>query len=171
MLENQTSESANPNGYDEVVFMRNAETIEAFSSWVISIKAQKAYTGECIHIMTQALQTEDGTLPQSLTIQNAYTEFQKGSKYVVIVVSNSMAYPQMIQKKALVARAMAVTAVPQIPPEIRMQEGEDGPHDPHPPSLTTGQRQGKLFEELDEWVELMASRVGRSWPLPFGRIT
>ena len=38
VLEDQTSESANPNGYDEVVFMRNVETIEAFSSQVISIK-------------------------------------------------------------------------------------------------------------------------------------
>ena len=27
VLEDQTSESANPNGYDEVLFMRNSETI------------------------------------------------------------------------------------------------------------------------------------------------
>ena len=33
-MEDQTLESANPNGYDEVVFNRSAETIEAFSSWV-----------------------------------------------------------------------------------------------------------------------------------------
>ena len=35
--------------------------------------------------------------------------------------------------------------------------GEDVPQDPHPPSLTTRQRQGKLFKELD---------LGRlnSWP-------
>ena len=58
-----------------------------------------------------------------------------------------MAYPQMLQKKAPVARA--VTVVPEIPPEIRVQEGEDGPQDPHPPNLTTRQRQGKMFEELD----------------------
>ena len=32
VLEDQTLESANLNGYDEVVFTRNAETIEAFSS-------------------------------------------------------------------------------------------------------------------------------------------
>ena len=38
VFEEQTWESANPNGYGEVVFTRNAETIEAFSSWVISIK-------------------------------------------------------------------------------------------------------------------------------------
>ena len=124
MLEDQTSESAYPNGYDEVVFMRNAETIRAFSSWIISIKAEKAYTGECINIMTQILCTEDGTLPQGLTIQNAYTKLWKGSKYVVVVVRNGMAYQQMLRKKALVARAMAATAVPQIPPEIRVQEGK-----------------------------------------------
>ena len=55
----------------------------------------------------------------------------------------------MPQKKALVARPVAVTTVLEIPPEIRVQEGEDGPQDPHPPNLTTRQRQGKLFEELD----------------------
>ena len=149
VLEDQTSESANWNGYDEVVFTRNAEAIEAFSSWVISTKVEKAYTGECISIMTQALQTEDGVLPQGLTIENAYTELWKGSKYVVIVVRNSMDYPQMLQKKSLVARAVAVTMVPEMPPEIRVQEGEDGPQDSHPPNLTTRQRQGKLFKELD----------------------
>ena len=43
--------------------------------------------------MTQVLQMEYGTLAQGLTIQNAYTELQKGSKYVVVVVRNSIAYP------------------------------------------------------------------------------
>ena len=47
------------------------------------------------------------------------------------------------------ARAVAVTVVLETLLEIRVQEGEDGPQDPHPPSLTTRQRQGKLFEELD----------------------
>ena len=37
----------------------------------------------------------------------------------------------------------------EMPLEIRVQEGEDRPQDPHPSSLTTRQRQGKLFEELD----------------------
>ena len=96
MLEDQTSESANPNGYDEVVFTRNVETIEAFSSWVISVKAEKAYTGECINVMSQPLWREDGTLPQDLTIQDTYTELQKGSKYVAVVVRNSTAYPQTL---------------------------------------------------------------------------
>ena len=149
VLEDQTLESANPNGYNEVVFRRNAETIEAFSSQVISIKAEKAYTGEHINVMTQVLWTEDGALPQGLIIQNAYTELWKGSKYIVVVVRNSTAYPKMLQKKAPVARTVAATAVLETPPKIRVQEGNDGPQDHHPPSLTIRQRQGKLFEELD----------------------
>ena len=96
VLQDQTLESAIPNGYNEVVFTRNAETIEAFSSWVISIKVEKAYTGECINVMTQVLWTKDGALPQAFTIQIAYTELWKGSKYIVVLVRNSMAYPQML---------------------------------------------------------------------------
>ena len=42
VVDDQTSESANPNRYDEVVFMRNMETIEAFSSHVIPIKTEKS---------------------------------------------------------------------------------------------------------------------------------
>ena len=49
VVDDQTSEIANPNGYDEVVFMRNTK---AFSSHVISVKAEKAYTGEHINVMT-----------------------------------------------------------------------------------------------------------------------
>ena len=90
---NKTTESANPNGYNEVVITRNTETIDTFSSHVIPIKAEKAYMGEHINVMTHALQTEDGSLPQGLTIQNAYIELRKGSKNAVVVVRNSTAYP------------------------------------------------------------------------------
>ena len=46
-------------------------------------------------------------------VQNAYTELRKGSKYVVMVVRNSMAYSQTLRKKTLVARAVEVTQVPE----------------------------------------------------------
>ena len=75
---NETAESPNPNGYNEVVIMRNTETIDAFPSHVIPIKAEKAYTGEHNNIMTQALWTKDCSIPQGLTIQNACTELKKG---------------------------------------------------------------------------------------------
>ena len=57
---------------------RNAETIDPFSSHVVSVKAGRAYTGECINIMVQALLTEDGSLPQGLTVQNTYTKLRQG---------------------------------------------------------------------------------------------
>ena len=66
VVDDQTLESAYSNGYDEVVFTRNMETIEASSSCVISIKMEKAYMGECINIMTQVLKAEDDSLPQGL---------------------------------------------------------------------------------------------------------
>ena len=78
--------------------------------------------------------------PKVLPSRTAYTELQKGSEYVVVVVRNSTAYPQMLQKKAPVATAVTVTTVPEIPPEIRVQEGEDEPQDPHQPNLSTRQR-------------------------------
>ena len=80
------------------------ETVDAFSSHIIPVKAEKAYTGENINVMTQALGAKDGSLPQGLAIQNAYTELRKGSKNTVMMVRNSMAYPQTLKKKIPVAR-------------------------------------------------------------------
>ena len=52
-------EEPNPDGYDQVMFTQNVETIEPFSSHMVPVKAKRAYTGEHINIMVQALQTED----------------------------------------------------------------------------------------------------------------
>ena len=73
--------------------------------------------------MAQALQTEDGSLPQGLTIQNMYTELWQGSKRAVMVVRNSMAYPQTLWKKAPVARAVLPTPLPKSPVGAQLQEG------------------------------------------------
>ena len=88
------------------MFTQNVETIEPFSSHVVLVKAGRAYTGECVNIMVQALQTEDGSFPQGLTVQNTYTKLRQGSKKVVMVVRNSMAYLQTLQKRTPVARAV-----------------------------------------------------------------
>ena len=68
------------NDNDPLMYTQKAETLETFSSRIIPVKIGKAYLGEHINIMVQALQTQDGTLPPSLTIQNTYTELRKGSK-------------------------------------------------------------------------------------------
>ena len=41
------------------------------------LKWRKSTQGECINIMTQALQIADGSLLQSVTVQNAYTELHE----------------------------------------------------------------------------------------------
>ena len=74
------AEEPSPDSYDQVMFTQNVETIESFSSHVVVVKAGRAYTGECINIMVQALQTEDGSLPQGLTVQNMYMELRQGCK-------------------------------------------------------------------------------------------
>ena len=66
VVEDDTAETVNLNGYDEVVFTRNTETIEAFSSCVLPTKAEKSYMGEHINVMTQVLWIADGSLPRVL---------------------------------------------------------------------------------------------------------
>ena len=105
--------------------------------------------GECINVMVQALQTEDGSLPQGLTVQNTYTELRQGSKKAVMVVRNNTAYSQTLQKKMPVARVVAASPVPEPPEEEQLLEGADKSHDPDTPGLTIRQRHGKLFNELD----------------------
>ena len=51
------TEEPNPDGYDQVMFTQNVETIEPFSSCMVLVKAGRAYAGEHINIMVQALQT------------------------------------------------------------------------------------------------------------------
>ena len=117
------AEGPSPDGYDQVVFTQNVETIEPFSSHVVLVKVGRAYTGECINIMVQALQTKDGSLPQGLTVQNTYTELRQGSKEAVVVVRNSTAYSQTLQKKTPVARAVVALLVPKPPMEVQLQAG------------------------------------------------
>ena len=99
VADDQTMEESGLDEYDKVVVTKNTETVDAFSSHVIPMEAEKAYTGEHINVMTQALQTKDGSLLQGLTMQDVYTELRKGSKNTVMVVRKSMAYPQTLKKK------------------------------------------------------------------------
>ena len=142
-------EEPDPDGYDQLMYTQNVETIEPFSSPIVPVKAGRAYTGEHINVMVQALQMEDGSLPQGLTVQNTYTELRQGSKKAVMVVRNNTAYSQTLWKKTLVARAVAALPVPEPPEEVQLLEGADEPQDSHTPRLTIRQRHGKLFDELD----------------------
>ena len=137
------------NDNDQLMYTQKAETIEPFSSHIVPVKTERVYVGECINVMVQALQTQDGSLPQGLTVQNIYTELRKGSKKAVVVVQNNTTYPQTLQKKFPVARALAALPVPEPPKGEQLQERADKSHNTHTPMLTVKQRHGKLFNELD----------------------
>ena len=132
-----------------LMYTQKAETLEPFSSHVIPIKTVKAYLGECINVMVQALHTQDGTLLLGLTVQNTYTKLRKGSKKAVIVVQNNTAYPQTLQKKTLMARAVPALPVPEPPKSKSLQDRDDVHPDLQTPKLMVRQRHGKLFDELD----------------------
>ena len=107
-------------GYDTdkdslLMYTQKAETLEPFSSHVIPVKTTKAYLGERLNVMVQALYAQDGTLLPGLTVQNMYTELRKGSKKAVVVVQNNTAYPQTLRKKTPMARAISVLPVPELP--------------------------------------------------------
>ena len=90
-------------------------TIDAFSSHIICAKTETAHTGVGLNVMTQALCSEDGSLPQGLILQNAYTELCSGSKNVTVVVRNSMAYLKTLKKKTSVAKAVVAIHVSKPP--------------------------------------------------------
>ena len=142
-------EEPNLDGYDQVMFTQNVETIEPFSSSMVLVKAGRAYTGECINIMVQALQTEDGSLLQGLTVQNTYTELRQGSKKAVMVVRNSMAYSQTLWKKNPSGQGSGSATCTQTTYRGPVVGGGDEPQGPCTPRLTVRQRHGKLFDELD----------------------
>ena len=103
--------------------------------------------GEGTNVMTQALCVKDGSLPQGLTVQNNYTELCNGSKIITMVVRSSTTYPQMLRKKTPVARAVAVTQVPELTMQISLTEALEEDHGHTMPKLTMKQWQEKLLEE------------------------
>ena len=103
---NGQEERFNMNDDDQLMYTQKAETIEPFSSHIVPVRTGKAYVGECINVMVQVLWTQDGSLPQGLTVQNTYTELRKGSKKAVVVVWNNTAYLQTLWKKTPMARVV-----------------------------------------------------------------
>ena len=160
-----------PDGYDQLMYTQNAETIQPFSSHIVPVKVGRAHMGECINIMVQALQTEDDSLPQDLTVQNMYTKLRQGIKKAVVVMRNNTAYSQTLWKKTPVSRVVAALPVPKPLEEVQLLEGADKSHNPHTPRLTVRQRHGKLFDELDlSGLDSWAPRAGGCCLLAPGQI-
>ena len=123
--------------------------MEPFSSHVIPIKTVKVYLGECINVMVQALCTQGGTLLPGLTVQNTYIKLRKGGKKAVVVVWNNTTYPQTLQKKTPIARAVSTLPVPEPLESKSLQDRDDTHPNLQTPKLMVRQRHGRLFNELD----------------------
>ena len=132
-----------------LMYTQKAETLEPFSSHVIPVRTMKVYLGKHINVMVQALHAWDGTLLPGLTMQNTYTELRKGSKKAVIVVQNNTTYPQTLQEKTPMARAVSVLPVPEPPKPESLQVEDNTCPDLHAPKLMVRQRHGRLLDELD----------------------
>ena len=68
-VENNQEEKFDSKNDDLLMYTQKAETLEPFSLHIIPVKTGKAYLGEHINVMIQALQAGDGTLPPGLTVQ------------------------------------------------------------------------------------------------------
>ena len=112
---NDQEEGYNTDKDSLLMYTQKVETLEPFSSHVIPVKTTKAYLGEHLNVMVQALYAKDRTLLPGLTVQNTYTELRKGSKKAVVVVQNNTAYPQTLRKKTPMARGISVLPVPEPP--------------------------------------------------------
>ena len=81
-----TTKVLDPTEYDEVVTTKDSEMIDTFSSRIIHAWMETTFTGVRLNVMTHALCAEEGSLPQGLMVQNAYTEMCNDSKNVTIIV-------------------------------------------------------------------------------------
>ena len=149
IMEDSEPDESDPNDYDEIVTTKETKAIDAFYSQVIHVKMKVAHGGEGINVMTQALSTEDGSLPQSLMVQNVYMRLCSSSKDIIVVVRNSMAYLQTLRKKTSVARAVEVTQIPEFPVQTSLMKASAENCGHQMPRLNMKQQQEKLFEELD----------------------
>ena len=121
------TEKPSSDDYDKAVFTWNVETIEAFSSHTVQVRAERTHIGGHINVMIQALWAGDGSLLQGLTVQNMYMELRQGSKNAVMVVRNSTVYPQTLHKKTPLVRAVVANPVPGPLMESQLQEGGTSP--------------------------------------------
>ena len=56
-------DKSNMNDNDQLMYTQKVEILEPFSSHIVHVRTGKAYIGEYINVMIQALQTKDGSLP------------------------------------------------------------------------------------------------------------
>ena len=148
-------EEVDTDGYDQLMYTQNIETIEPFScQW-----RQEGPTPEnvliswCKPYKLKMVLCHRASLCRTCTLS-----WGKAARKV----RDNTPYLQILRKKTPVARVVAALPVPKPPEEEQLLEGADESHKPHTPRVTIRQRHGKLFDELDlsgqvSWVPELAN--------------
>ena len=126
IADDQATEEPSLDEYNEVVLTKNTETVDAFSSQVIPMKAEKAYTGDYINVpkhykLKMALYHRVSLCKMHTLSWGKVAKMQSWWWGIVQPTSKT------VIKKTPVVRAVATTVVPELLVETRLPEGKDEP--------------------------------------------
>ena len=161
-----TNMGKNPTNLDELVFLKNKFTIPAFESIILHCRTRRMkMMGYKLHVMTQATYLEDqANLLNGVYVVKTYTELRDGSHNVSVVLRNLTGKPVYLAARRLVARVVAVNAIPDAAPSPEFLRKLDKlePNWNPPKKLTIEERQKLLLELLRKEGQLDKLK---QWPL------
>ena len=161
-----TNTGENPTNLDELILLKNKTTILAFESIILHCRTRHMMMmGYKLHVMTQATYPEDrANLPNRVYVVKTYTELHDGSRNVSVVLCNLMGKLVHLPARRLVARVVAMNAIPDTTPspEFLKKLDEMEPDQNPPKKLTIEERQKLLLELL--WKEGRLDKL-KEWPL------
>ena len=161
-----TNTGENPTDLDELVLLKNKDTIPASESIILHCHTcQTMMMGYKLHVMTQATYLEDRVnLPNGVYVVKTYTELQDGSRNVSLVLHNLTGKPVHLAAGRPVARVVAANAVPDAAPSLEFLRKLDEMEPNWDPlqKLTIAERQKLLLELLRKEGRLDKLK---KWPL------
>ena len=135
-------------GYQEPMRLLALEVVEPFETLVVRARTKITFTARCLHCMTLAMDSKDGTLPPGLVVTGAYTVLRRGSKTIPVVLHNMTGSPIHLRKGQKIAWVQATNEVlhPHLKPGTMesLEESEN-----LKPYLSVEECQEKLLASLD----------------------
>ena len=169
-----TNMGENPTDLDELILLKNKTTIPAFESIILHCRTCcTMMMGYKLHVMTQATYPADQVnLLIGVYVVKTYTELHNGSRNVLVVLRNLMGKLVHLPARRLVARVVAMDAIPDATPspEFLKKLDEMEPDENPPKKLTIEERQKLLLEllrkegrldKLKEWPPELALKFER----------
>ena len=105
-------EKSDPEGYDQLMYTQNMETIEPFSSWVVPVKAEGPTQENASMSWYKPCTPKMALCHRALLYKTHTLRWGVAARKAVVVVRNGSAYLQTLQKKTPVARVVAALPIP-----------------------------------------------------------